>query len=238
MLSRTRLVHYMIHLELAITIVILSGGILPYIAFSQTSNNSQNQVNQTGNHETKLESIGWDKIILLIGATGIISAVSTGLFNKYNTNKQLEKQQENTLKQIDKQQQNALSILARQLENTIKQMEYDRKLKELQEKLNLYATFSFDLKRLRELLKNAQKFTLKIPREEVNEIAKQIGLLIRPKFYLLGSTVVQKWLELNRDYTIQVAIQELIDSLMYEYNTDIKIKYKELTGSELPNLQD
>lgn len=196
------------------------------------------QTVESQNSQEETESIGWDKIIALIGATGVISAVGTGFFNRYNTNKQLEKQQINTLKQIEKQQENALSILGAQLQNSLEQMKYDMRVKELQEKLNLYSAFSFNLKRLRELLTKEQLSNNVISQTELNSIQREVDLLIGPKFYLLGPEVVRGWLEINRNYENLTSIQNLIDKIVLEYNTIILVKYKQLTGSELPFLQD
>lgn len=198
-------------LSIIVSSIISVVGILPEISFSQTANSSLNQTNQPAGSAP----LGWDKIIILVGATGVLSAIGTGLFNRFNTNKQLEKQ----------------------LENNMKQLQYDRGLTQLQDRLNLYVTFSFDLKRLRELIRNSRNSSLQLPMEQVNEIANDISLLIGPKFYLLGSEVVKGWLEVNKNYTNDGVIQALIDTLVREYKI-INKKYKEFTGSELPDLQD
>lgn len=114
--------------------------ILSNTAYAQNDNDSRNT---TSAKQTQSTSIGWDKIIMLVGATGLISAVGSGLFNSYNTNRQLNKQlkntltqlgiqQENTFKQIDKQQTNTLTQLGVQLENTIAQMKHERQFNAIQ----------------------------------------------------------------------------------------------------------
>ena len=55
-------------------------------------------------------------------------------------------------------------------------------------KLNIYASFAFDLKKLRELRRNYPV----PPQNKVDEIVKDIDLLIRPKFYLLGPAIISR----------------------------------------------
>jgi hypothetical protein len=206
------------------------------IAFSETNSSLKNQNIQTIGKQT--DSIGWDKIITLAGATGIISILGTGLFSRYNTKKQLEIQQKNILKQIEIQQNNAISLLQSQLDKTIKEMQHERQLDGIQERLNLYASFVFILKRLRELILHSPS----VSQEKLNKIEEEINSLIGVKFYLLGPIVVTRWLKLNdeliRNNAEVTSIKSLIDQLILEYNKEIREQYNELIGTEIPILED
>ena len=154
--------------------------ILSNTAYSQKDSNLRNTTIQSN-------LIGWDKIITIIGATGLISAVGSGLFNIYITNRQLKGQLANKYKELNQQHQDKLSELDKQhtdnlkhlgaqLEKTIEQMKYGRQLNEIQDKLNIYASFAFDLKKLRGLRRNYPV----PPQNKIDEISKDIDLLIRP----------------------------------------------------------
>ena len=162
--------------------------------YSQTGSDLGDQTNQNSGKQTDSGSMGWVELVALVGGTGAISALGTGIFNRYNTKSQLKEQQKNMLEQIKVQQKNAISILGPQLEKTVKETAHNIQLNEIQDRLNLYASFTFDLKRLRELIRNATS----PEQDKLNKIADDIGSLIRPKFYLLSPEVVNGWLEVNK----------------------------------------
>jgi hypothetical protein len=113
-------------------------------------------------------------------------------------------------------------------------MKHEKQLNEIHDKLSLYASFTFDLKRLREI-----NWTSPPPEQhKLDKIAEDIGSLIRPKFYLLGPKVIREWLEVNKDYRNQNSIRDLIEALREEYNTEIRAKYREFIGFDLPILED
>ena len=203
-------------------------------SFSQTDSDIGDQTSQNNDNQTESSSLGWEELVALVGGTGAISAVSTGVFNRYNTKSQLKNQQENMLAQIDKQQQNAISLLRLELDKTMKETIHDKQLNEIQDRLNLYASFTFDLKRLRELIRNSRS----VQQDKLDKIAEDIRLLIRSKFYLLSPEVVSGWLEVNKNYVNLNSIKSLIDRLVLEYNTEIRAKYNKLIGSDLPMIQD
>lgn len=197
----------------------LSGEVL-----SQTVDELRNITNNNDMKPVQSESIEWSQLVTLVGATGLISVVGSGIFNRYNTNKQLKEQQNNALRQLDRQREDAITLVKR-----------DRQIAEIQDKLNLYAAFTFDLKVLRELMRNSACNQLDI---RLNEIQKNIDLLIRPKFYLLGPEIIRGWLEVNRDYRNLNSVRKLLDSLITEYNTKIRPRYLELIGTDLGSLED
>jgi hypothetical protein len=97
-------------------------------------------------------------------------------------------------------------------------MKYERQINVIQDRLNIYASFLFYLKKLRELL--------------------NIDSLIGSKLYLLSPDMITGWVQLDKDYRNGNAINRLFETIISEYNNKILDEYKEITGISLLPLQD
>jgi hypothetical protein len=67
--------------------------VLPETTLSQDTDNLPIQNNQTKNQQSQFDSDQW-RLAGIIASTGIISAVGTGLIERYNTNKQFKKERQ------------------------------------------------------------------------------------------------------------------------------------------------
>lgn len=198
------------------------------------------QTDQPGAKQGQTET-QWFQIIGLSSIlSGVTSAIVSAIFNYRLTLKQIRLNHTNTLNQIDKQitlnqnntmtqikanHANSLVQIKAESDNAISEMKKATLLAELKERLNLYASMIYFLRKIEN---NGATTT-----PEKDKMLSETDSLVRSKIYLLDSKIADGWLRLDGDYLNRQATGTLMEILVKEYNTEIIPIYNQTTGNSL-----
>jgi hypothetical protein len=183
------------------------------------------------------EQTPWYEIVGI--ATIISTLISSGLsaifnyritvvqLNKNHTNTlgQLQQTHNNDLLQLQQTHNNALTQLEKVYTNTINEMKKDKLMQELKDQRILYASLISRLSKAKSLNE-----------EQLGPTLKEIDGLIKDKYYLFSSVVMDKWLKTLVDYSDPTELDDLTKELIKEYNNDIILQYRDIIGIELKTI--
>lgn len=214
-------------------VVISSLFIIPETILAQVTDNLTALNNQTKN-QSESDSLKWTDLVGLIAATGAISAVGTGFFDRHIMYKQLEKQQSNTL--IQEQD--------------------ERQRKFIKQKVGLYSEFIFYIERMIENPQfgqppqsgNPTPITPESP-HKIKRTTSDIDLLLTNRLYLVKPNEFKLWLKFrnlddelsgrddNKRREAIETIYELRNDLVRNYNNSLIIEYSNKMDSPIDPIE-
>jgi len=207
-------------------------------------------------------TIDWYTILgTIVGISGLLSVGLTAVINHFLTKKQLKTQHKNTMKQIETQlktqHKNTMKQIETQLKtqhnnevtqlnlgfaNTINQLKEQRQVELILDKLNLYSSFIYHLKKMT----TATAFKTGIePTDQISDTIHEIDSLLKTKFHLLSSNTrtgknpIIEWMEVRGDHRnlyqtnrpqFEVRVNSLRQTLVDEYNQEIIPQIEQITG--------
>jgi len=192
-------------------------------------------------------TIDWYTILgTIVGISGLLSVGLTAVINHFLTKKQLKTQHKNTMKQIETQlktqHNNEVTQLNLGFANTINQLKEQRQVELILDKLNLYSSFIYHLKKMT----TATAFKTGIePTDQISDTIHEIDSLLKTKFHLLSSNTrtgknpIIEWMEVRGDHRnlyqtnrpqFEVRVNSLRQTLVDEYNQEIIPQIEQITG--------
>jgi len=206
---------------------------------------SQPSVGQTNKAESTVGD--WIKEVgTIIGVSSVISGGISAVVNHFFTKRQIKAQHENAMNQLQSelktQHDNAVAQLKIEFDHTISQLKEQRQVEMIQDKLNLYSSFIYHLKKMT----TATAFRIGTePVDQITETIHEIDALLKTKFYLLSSNTntgknpIMEWMEIRGDHRnlynmrrldFENQVNHLRQTLVEEYNQEIIPEIEQITG--------
>jgi len=175
--------------------------------------------------------------VLLSGITaGLFSAVISALVSYKVALKQIQGNYTTAMQQLKGNHENSMNQLEANYKNTMDQLKQERQGEVIKDKLNVYSFFLYQLKKVM----SSQDFQTGNKEETIQELMKafdEIDFMLKNKFYLLTSQAISEWMQIRGNVSnlyltnnLGNRLAELRSMLIKEYNTQILLQYKKISG--------
>lgn len=184
--------------------------------------------------ETEAPLTSWNEILLSGAIAATISAAISAIVNYKVTLKQIQSNHDTSMNELKSNHENAMKQLSANYENTLQQSRLEKQAQVIEEKLNLYSAFLYQLKML---MSNRDQYLGIDGMNNLEKAFHEIDSLLSTKFYLLNTQAINDWVQIRGNYMnlstndLQNALYLIRDKLRQEYNHHILMEFKNISGN-------